>query len=242
MRPFVADAPIAVVVQHLTKPLPSILEKVPDCPPAIVKLINHMTAKDPTKRSATYEQLLAELRAAEESLTEAAPKPCVALCSALPCRSSWPAPGLLKVNCNLRHLRQLLPRGLRRLPGLWRLARNPTHLSARRNSPWKSPRCPLRKRSSASLKRSKKRNPSFDPSSATSTIDDGAVVDLSLDVSAVTDIIPVGVLTSAPASAPQRSSQKSAQRPGPAAGFASSRSSNVEKHPSAISARCVICR
>ncbi len=73
--PYNADASFAVMLLHVTEPPPSILQHMPDCPPAIVKTLARMLAKDSSERHASYAELVEELRRARTLLTPQPPKP-----------------------------------------------------------------------------------------------------------------------------------------------------------------------
>jgi hypothetical protein len=62
-RPFVAASPAAVMARHLAEPLPLLEERRPDVPPAVVALVNEMTAKDRHDRPPSYGTLLRRLDA-----------------------------------------------------------------------------------------------------------------------------------------------------------------------------------
>ena len=166
--PFVADAPIAVVVQHLTKPIPSILEKVPDCPPAIVKLINRMAAKSADKRSANYAELLAELRQAQSSLSK--PRKSLVLRFAL-------------IAC------ALIAGGVLYFEAPY------TSTGTRTPTPTPTPSRVIPTSPDAQAKyvidHIKKLNRDFDPATASYSIENDAVTEFSLKITAVTDISPL---------------------------------------------------
>lgn len=58
----------SVIVKHLTEPPPSIRMVMPDCPMALVKVIEKMLAKHPSGRHQTYAELIEELRQAHEQV------------------------------------------------------------------------------------------------------------------------------------------------------------------------------
>jgi serine/threonine protein kinase len=60
--PYGGDGSFAVMIQHVTEPLPSILTHMPDCPRAILALLDRMLAKDPKERPASYAELIELLR------------------------------------------------------------------------------------------------------------------------------------------------------------------------------------
>jgi hypothetical protein len=62
-RPFVAASPAVVMARHLTAPLPPLGERRPDLPPAVLALVNEMTAKDRRDRPPSYGALLRRLDA-----------------------------------------------------------------------------------------------------------------------------------------------------------------------------------
>jgi serine/threonine protein kinase len=66
--PYSGDAAFAVMLQHVTGPAPTIRNHMPECPPAIVKLLDRMLAKDPAERRATYAERIEELKRARALL------------------------------------------------------------------------------------------------------------------------------------------------------------------------------
>jgi len=58
----------SVIVQHLTEPPPNIRMVMPNCPMAIVRVIEKMLAKHPSGRQQTYAELIEELRHAHERI------------------------------------------------------------------------------------------------------------------------------------------------------------------------------
>ncbi len=76
--PYKASDPVAVILKHVNDPLPDILAAMPDCPPAIVTLLNRMLAKDRDQRQQSYDELVTELFAAHDQITQgpvSVPKP-----------------------------------------------------------------------------------------------------------------------------------------------------------------------
>jgi serine/threonine protein kinase len=63
-RPFVADTPIAVLLQHLQDAPPSVLTARPDLPAAVGEVIARALAKDPAERYATAGDLARAFRTA----------------------------------------------------------------------------------------------------------------------------------------------------------------------------------
>jgi serine/threonine protein kinase len=59
--PYHADEALAVVLKHVTDPVPDVLEVMPQCPQALAALVRRMMAKAPDQRHASYEELIAEL-------------------------------------------------------------------------------------------------------------------------------------------------------------------------------------
>jgi hypothetical protein len=187
--PFVADAPIAVVVQHLTKPVPSILEKVPDCPPAIVKVISRMTAKIPAKRPANYSELLEELRQAQVPLIKPRKKGVLRFALAgvaVMAGLSWyaetkfqpppPPPPPKKV-------------AVEPTP-------SPTSTPAPRDFAREIAALPAEAQAKRVIEKIKELNPDFDPTTANYAIENEAVTEFSLSIVAVTDISPISALVS----------------------------------------------
>src|SRR5216683_448704 len=63
-RPFVAETPIAVLLQHLQDPAPSVLQARPDLPPAVGDVISRALVKDPAQRFASAGELALAFRTA----------------------------------------------------------------------------------------------------------------------------------------------------------------------------------
>jgi uncharacterized RDD family membrane protein YckC/predicted Ser/Thr protein kinase len=61
---FVADTPMAIVVQHCTKPPPPVREVNPTVPPRLAAVLERMLAKMPRDRYQDYDALLTDLEAA----------------------------------------------------------------------------------------------------------------------------------------------------------------------------------
>ncbi|MDY7041831.1 MAG: protein kinase, partial [Chloroflexota bacterium] len=62
--PYEADSPLSVMVQHITKPLPSPRVVNPDIPPAVERVILKALVKDPAYRYASAGELATDLQAA----------------------------------------------------------------------------------------------------------------------------------------------------------------------------------
>jgi serine/threonine-protein kinase len=60
--PFTGESFVAVALQHVNEPPPSVLERRPDTPPRLAELIDRALAKDPDDRP-TMDELVAELEA-----------------------------------------------------------------------------------------------------------------------------------------------------------------------------------
>jgi serine/threonine protein kinase len=63
--PFPGDNFVAVALQHLNEPPPSVLERRPDAPPRLAWLVDRALAKDPEQRP-TMEKVVAELEATRD--------------------------------------------------------------------------------------------------------------------------------------------------------------------------------
>jgi serine/threonine protein kinase len=61
-RPFVAETPIAVLLQHLQDPPPSVLDARPDLPKAVADVIAKALVKDPAERFRTAGELARAFR------------------------------------------------------------------------------------------------------------------------------------------------------------------------------------
>ncbi len=61
--PFSGDSPLAVAVQHLNQPAPTLTERSPGVPPRLAQLVERMMAKKPADRFSDPAALLAELHA-----------------------------------------------------------------------------------------------------------------------------------------------------------------------------------
>jgi formylglycine-generating enzyme required for sulfatase activity/class 3 adenylate cyclase/tRNA A-37 threonylcarbamoyl transferase component Bud32 len=69
--PYEGDDPMAVMNLHVNSPPPAIFKAWPQCPMPLGLLVGKMLKKNPRERHASYEELLDELRAVHEKLTQA---------------------------------------------------------------------------------------------------------------------------------------------------------------------------
>ncbi|MFN7942775.1 MAG: serine/threonine-protein kinase [Thermoanaerobaculia bacterium] len=60
--PFAADTPVGVLLQHVGGQLTPLRQRNPRVPPAVAAVIERMLEKDPARRYADYDQLIADLR------------------------------------------------------------------------------------------------------------------------------------------------------------------------------------
>lgn len=67
--PFDAKTPMGIVVKHITQPLPSLRERAAEVPETLTSVIERMMAKDPEKRFASYDELIAALEKARPRAT-----------------------------------------------------------------------------------------------------------------------------------------------------------------------------
>ncbi len=67
--PYTGDSPIAVVTQHLTEPVPDVLERVPTVDTELAGLVTRLMSKDREKRYSTAMQVHRELERLEKRLT-----------------------------------------------------------------------------------------------------------------------------------------------------------------------------
>ena len=77
-RPFVADTPMAVVLKHVTDPLPSPKKFVPDLPDQVEWVLAKALAKQPEDRYPDMEAFIAALEGAECPRLGAREIPCPA--------------------------------------------------------------------------------------------------------------------------------------------------------------------
>jgi predicted Ser/Thr protein kinase len=61
--PYPGDNFVAIAMRHVYDPVPSVLERRPDCPPRLDAAVRRAMAKDPDDRFGSMEELLAELEA-----------------------------------------------------------------------------------------------------------------------------------------------------------------------------------
>jgi eukaryotic-like serine/threonine-protein kinase len=61
--PYPGDNFVAIAMRHVYDPVPSVLERRPDCPPRLEAAVRRAMAKDPDDRFGSMEELLAELEA-----------------------------------------------------------------------------------------------------------------------------------------------------------------------------------
>ncbi len=73
--PYHGETALAVVLQHVTKPVPELRAARPDCPSAVSRVVMKMMHKLPAGRHQSYEELIADLRLCHEAITSAAALP-----------------------------------------------------------------------------------------------------------------------------------------------------------------------
>ncbi|NDJ52203.1 MAG: serine/threonine protein kinase [Chloroflexi bacterium] len=63
-EPFQADTPVGVMLAHASRPIPNVLERRPDLPPALQTVVNRAMAKEPADRYQSGGAMARELKAA----------------------------------------------------------------------------------------------------------------------------------------------------------------------------------
>lgn len=63
--PYDAEAPLAVILKHLNSPIPSILDRNPNCPEPVEHVVNRLMAKDPDDRYQNADDLIRDLESIE---------------------------------------------------------------------------------------------------------------------------------------------------------------------------------
>lgn len=76
--PFVADTPVALLVQHISTPLPPLRSRNPRVPRSVAAIIEKMMAKQPSDRYQTWDELIADLVRVDVSSEVAHDAPTVA--------------------------------------------------------------------------------------------------------------------------------------------------------------------
>jgi hypothetical protein len=66
--PYTGDSTLAVVMQHVSEPPPSVRKFCANCHPKLAKIVSRMLAKKPEDRFQSYEELLGELKAVLKEL------------------------------------------------------------------------------------------------------------------------------------------------------------------------------
>lgn len=64
------ESPIAVVIRQINEPPPPIRRVLPDCPMPVVVVLNKMLAKHPGDRHQSYQELIEELRHAQDAVAQ----------------------------------------------------------------------------------------------------------------------------------------------------------------------------
>lgn len=67
-RVYEGEVGFTVVLKHVTDPPPPVVDVFPECPPALVALLQRMLAKAPGERHQSYDELLAEILSARQQL------------------------------------------------------------------------------------------------------------------------------------------------------------------------------
>jgi eukaryotic-like serine/threonine-protein kinase len=68
--PYEGGDSVAVMLKQVIDPPPNVLEVMPDCPPALVALLGKMLAKHRERRQQSYEELIAEMTAIRNQLSQ----------------------------------------------------------------------------------------------------------------------------------------------------------------------------
>ncbi len=76
--PYQGDTALAVVLNHVTKPVPDLRVARPECPAEVSRVVMKMMHKLPAGRHQSYDELIADLRLCHEAITSAAAKTSVA--------------------------------------------------------------------------------------------------------------------------------------------------------------------
>jgi len=191
--PYVADASFAVMLLHITEPPPSILDHLPDCPPAVVRLLGRMLAKESNKRHASYAELIEELTAARqqqeiERKTKRVPRRAFALAAIMVVAGlawyfdSWRQPTVTPT------VSAATPPASTPVVAPSQNAEEEFHQSVAA--------LPAEAQTERVTAKLKELNPEFDASMVSYKIQNGAVTEMSLALSVVSDITPLRALKS----------------------------------------------
>jgi predicted Ser/Thr protein kinase len=88
--PYPGDNFVAIAMRHLYDPVPSVLERRPDCPPRLDAVVQRAMAKDPDDRFRSMEELLTELEACRAGAWDGGDEGATFI---LPGRATRPVPG-----------------------------------------------------------------------------------------------------------------------------------------------------
>ncbi len=89
--PYPGDTALAVILHHVTKPVPQLTTVRPDCPTEVSRVVMKMMHKLPSGRHQSYEELIDDLRHCYEVISNP-PKPAVVAATAAPAQAAVAMP------------------------------------------------------------------------------------------------------------------------------------------------------
>ncbi len=201
--PYGGDGSFAVMLQHVTEPLPSILTHMPECPKPVVELLDRMLAKDPKERPVSYAELIGMLRAAqagEEKLPVNRPRrSMVSVVAAgvlvLVAVLGWYGLKKPSVSAGATSTQPVVqPEKTSPLPASTPMASQPSISAEEFNKAVAA--LPVREQAKKVIDRLKELNPGFDPESVPPPVlFEGAVIQFEMSIKGVRDISPLRALS-----------------------------------------------
>lgn len=206
--PYGGDGSFAVMLQHVTEPLPSILTHMPECPKSIVELLDRMLAKDPKERPASYPELIGLLRAAQtgqDKLPASRPRrrtaPVIAVAVlAVGAALGWYGLKKSSISAGSVSAQPAIESGKtspsKASPSVSRPVAAPVKISAEEFKKAVAA-LPVREQTQRVIDRLKELNPEFNPESVLpAVLHKGAVIQFEMSIKGVRDISPLSALPS----------------------------------------------